>query len=113
MYLASGEGSVYGCSSWMYESATLMRAPATPSLSMRSRWATSAPNICWYHATAASRSRTAMPTWSMSVSLLIAPSSPSRSWREVLHRVGQIIGHADDGNAGLGVLVHLVECPGQ
>src|SRR5436189_130114 len=46
-----------------------MRASSTPSLSMRSRWATSAPNICWYHATAASRSRTAMPTWSMSVSL--------------------------------------------
>src|SRR5947209_717710 len=53
MYLASGEVSVYGCSSWMYESATLMRASSTPSLSIRSRWATVAPNICWYHPTAA------------------------------------------------------------
>src|SRR5437899_9103345 len=51
----------------MYESATLISASSTPSLSMRSRCTTSAPNMRWYQPTTASRSRTAIPTWSSSV----------------------------------------------
>src|SRR4051794_4365309 len=43
---------------------------------MRSRCSTVAPNISSYQAMAASRSRTAMPTWSISVSFVVMLPAP-------------------------------------
>src|SRR5947208_17070700 len=98
---------------------------------MRSRWATVAPNMRWYHSTTASRSCTAMPTWSSSVSFPLLTSAPpsaaarepgtlshwfarsARSRGQPLDGVGHFLGDADDGDAGLGVLVHLLEGPPQ
>src|SRR5687767_5265010 len=73
-----------------------MRASSTPSLSMRSRWATVAPNIFSYHSTAASRSRTAMPTWSISVSLPLVWLCMTPEQRDaVLTHLGPEVGVVD------------------
>src|SRR5579864_6278829 len=120
-HLATVESSRTGVSSCTYESATLSSASSTPSRSTTSRCAAVAPNISPYHATAASRSRTATATWSISVSwgaVMFSTVAPEQRDPVLAHSVTQLgvldaqaltVGEAQDADLPLvEVVVDLV-----
>ena len=92
-------------SSWMNEDPVANNTSSTPWSTTRSRWTGSTPSSRAYSATDASRSSTAIPTWSMSVSVIVTRGSPRSGCiratkvvrlRDVVGRQGQRARHRRD-----------------